>query len=902
MKKSLLFTIVMALLCLFGNVKAQTEVPGSFSYPADAWIWTGNGSDSNWDTQGNWTPPTNSNNEVYPGQSVNNDKVYIPVVSTQYPTVIINTKLQAIYLESGAMLKRQYLLDADQWYTDIKVPTNRWILVASPLKGVLSGDFYTAAQGGTYTGALAPSVYNGEPGGSTDADVHNRRFPYIVYERLFSNATRLRYAAYDSIVSFSPTWANPTNAMAYQFQPGEALEILARGNYQAGVTGYEYFHFPSNNDEYYYFNSLGQITKNPDGTDFKEVGLQDKRTNSGKPVFDSPSTTIKLERNTSDLEGQHEGSPLWAVGNPAFASLDILKFLKENVRLGYTARYLYKHVAGNGEAKYADGEGDGDVHDVIYYLDRNGNALAASIGADEEQPIQAGDITTKEPYINSNRGFKVVAGTGVEQETHYPEWILGDYEMQLDIHESNWDLDRHFIWWNDVSEGTNTSLRQTNVNITISKDPSNPNNVIISNFCGFAQPISAYVNTTTQTIDFNAGQVLGNYSGWTRGTNRSNNVVEDGSNIDMVLMVPNKNSQIQTQKKTITENVKSGIGWLDYRVQTDAASNVDKQTSFHIRYYIENDKVKLESTSGFAAYPDVSTKTNFTNYYYVGNVSTSNVAQFYCSAWNCFDSYSGEKDYVSSSTTGQTTNKLSVLFTDEMFTTTQIAGSQLAPRRTAAHGNNLASINVNYNNRKANSFIIRDEVSVNGYDTEEDAAVLGELDEEVFSLSTLAGKTRVAVNALNDTTRCQIVLTGVNGDVDLVFDNLAALGENVRLFDANDSTYAPLNGNHATTTVTFGVNDSPLRYSLVWDYTPIIAGNETLTAIDFTAFSPAKGEVKVMSNELLKGVRVYNAAGQLITSNNANANEVSFSNLLSGIYVIEAYTANGKATKKVDVK
>lgn len=938
MKKSLLFTLVMALLCLFGNVKAQTtEAPGSFSHPSDAWIWTGEGSTDRWDDPDNWEHPSTATNN-YPGHlnsAVNpTDKVYIPVVSTKYPTLDALINIQSIYLESGAMLKGQYLLKAQQWYADIKVPTNRWVLVASPLKGVLSGDFYTAAQGGTYTGALAPSVYNGQPGGSTDADVHNRRFPYIVYERLFSNATRLRYAAYDSIVSFSPTWANPTNAMAYQFQPGEALEILARGNYQAGVTGYEYFHFPSNNDEYYYFNSLGQITKNPDGTDFKEVGLQDKRVESGKPIYDGATKTIELQRNTSDLEGSHEGSTLWAIGNPAFASLDIKEFLIENVKRGKTARYLYKHVASTtGTA------GDADGSDIIYYLGRNNQLVFQALS---EDPTPTSDpIETKTPYINSNRGFKVANGTGKAATTNYPEEIIGTYQMNLQIHPMNWHLQvyagsRNNGSWENAQEGgstgTHNTLRSDEVNITIDKHPTDPNKVIIYNFIGMAAPFEATVSTVNNAIKIDAGQVLGKVGQlWERGRTRgylkerewwdlggifrewTDYPVETGENVDLVLMTTRNDNPItySTDTITVTQKARSDYDQADFRVQTSVATNVSPQI-LTLRYTISNGTVTLEATSPFAAYPDVTDKEHYYNHYSVGKTThstnsgytagTFGLQNFYTTAWNCFDSYTGSKSYTTSSSTGANTDRISVFFTENMFTTTQKDASQQSPRRAAAQGSGMVSINVNYNNRKVNTFIVRDEEAANDFDEVEDAAILSDFDEAKFSLGTLAGKTRVAVNALNDTTRCQIVLTGVNGDVDLVFDNLAALGENVRLFDANDSTYTPLNGNHATTTVTFGVNDSPLRYSLVWDYTPIIAGNETLTAIDFTAFSPAKGEVKVMSNELLKGVRVYNAAGQLITSNNANANEVSFSNLLSGIYVIEAYTANGKATKKVDVK
>lgn len=914
MKKPLLFTIVMALLCLFGNVKAQT--PGSFECPADAWEWNANGTTYRWDEAGNWTAPKNGAPvvngvaEQFPGQLTSTDTVYIPNTNAnkngKYPVMDATINVSAIYLESGAMLGNQFHLNAAEWYTDITVPTNRWILVSSPLRGTYSGDYYTTTQGGSYNGPFAPSVYDATSGNEGP----NRKFPYVIYERLFSNATQIRYAAYD-IDQWDQNWANPTNALAYQFQPGEAVQILARGRGAAGET--ETFHFPASDTEYYYYNSNGQITQK-NGADWAETGLS--REQSGKPVYNASSMNVTLTRNIP--EGQTP-SKLWAVGNPAFASLDIEAFLKENLRLGNTARYLYKHVAGDGSVSEAEGS------DVIYYLGSNGLATRAILN---EQPIQPGNLTTSEPHINSNRGFKVVQGTGKAATTNYPEDLIGDYTMQLNVHPMNWhiqvwDASSILVWrhdWQDAQEGSsvgqNTAPRATNVNITISKHPTSADSVIITNFIGMSQPITAYVNTTNNRIQFKVGQVLNQFAGWSRGRERgwfgSAPDEEYGDNINMVLMPALNNQQLTfTDDVTVTEKARSNYDQADFRIQTQVANNVDANTRFEFGYTIDNDNVTLTSMSAFAAYPNVSDKNDYFNYYNVGTTThssnsgytdgTFSLVNFFTSAWNCFDSYNGSKPITTGSTVGQASDEITLLFTEKMFTTHTRAASQQSPRRSAAQSD-MASISTTINNSTINTLITRFDNASNGYDAVEDAAVLGDFDEAKISLGTLAGTTVVAVNAINDTTRCQIVLTGVNGDVDLVFDNLAALGENVRLFDANDSTYTPLNGNHATTTVTFGVNDSPLRYSLVWDYTPIIAGNETLTAIEFTAFSPAKGEVKVMSNELLKGVRVYNAAGQLITSNNANANEVSFSNLLSGIYVIEAYTANGKATKKVDVK
>lgn len=909
MKKSLLFTIVMALLCLFGNVKAQT--PGSFECPDDAWEWKADGTTNRWDEAGNWTAPKNGAPTVngvaeqFPGQLTSTDKVYIPNTNAtkngKYPVMDATINVSAIYLESGAMLGNQFHLNAAEWYTDITVPTNRWILVSSPLRGTYSGDYYTTTQGGSYNGPFAPSVYDATSGNEGP----NRKFPYVIYERLFSNATQIRYAAYD-IDQWDQNWANPTNALAYQFQPGEAVQVLARGRGDAGET--ETFHFPASDTEYYYYNSNGQITQK-NGADWAETGLS--REQSGKPVYNASSMNVTLTRNVP--EGA-TASTYWAVGNPAFASLNIEEFLKENERLGYTTPYLYKHEAAGDGCTPTEAVGLGDV--VFVY-----NRLA---GKDKPKlSYSAPSGVTSEPYINTGRGFRVVKGSGTARQHNHME-ILGEYTMSLDIAEINWKMLMDESWlngaiirrWAEKLTGTTSneeslSNLSTNYNITISQDPNNSNKVFISNFAGIANTtIEATIDETNQNIIIAGGTTVveNPYSSatWTPGDNANNNdkFTIQGRN-------PSQNNFIfhgNQYSSSISQNIRSNQGGRPYEIQTQYADNVSESYGVTIHYEIDeaNHTVTL-TTTPFAIYP-----TNKGHYYYKGITWHSessltggqfSIGNLFCSTWNCFNGYTGNKSYTpTTSAAGQASDELTLSFTEKMFTASSRSNSQKSPKQSASLVGDFATVSATINNLTFSTIINRAEDASNDFSVSEDAAILGEFDDSKLSLGTLAGSTRVAVNVINDTTRCQIVFTGVNGDVDLVFDNLAALGENVRLFDANDSTYTPLNGNHATTTVTFGVNDSPLRYSLVWDYTPIIAGNETLTAIDFTAFSPAKGEVKVMSNELLKGVRVYNAAGQLITSNNANANEVSFSNLLSGIYVIEAYTANGKATKKVDVK
>lgn len=227
-----------------------------------------------------------------------------------------------------------------------------------------------------------------------------------------------------------------------------------------------------------------------------------------------------------------------------------------------------------------------------------------------------------------------------------------------------------------------------------------------------------------------------------------------------------------------------------------------------------------------------------------------------------------------------------------------------APRKTAAQGSTMASVTLKDGNRTANTLITRRENGHNGYNAFEDVSLI-DVNDNAKSIATLAGNQMVAVNTLGDTTAVQLVLNNANGNVALTFDNLAALGSNARLFDATTGSETPLDANHEELTVNMTVNDSPLRYSIIWD---VVSGTEEVELpmtdgdLWFKAFSSAKGTVKVTSNENMASVRLYDSTGKLVGSKVNAQNETMFEYLLSGIYVVEVSNGSETQSMKVNVK
>lgn len=227
-----------------------------------------------------------------------------------------------------------------------------------------------------------------------------------------------------------------------------------------------------------------------------------------------------------------------------------------------------------------------------------------------------------------------------------------------------------------------------------------------------------------------------------------------------------------------------------------------------------------------------------------------------------------------------------------------------APRKTAAQGSTMASVKLVDGDRTANTLITRRDNAKNGFNAFEDASVI-DLDNTTKLLATLAGNQVVAVNTLGDTTAVQLYLRNLNGNFTLTFDNLEALGSNARLVDNETGMQTPLNGRHQDLTLSMTVNDSPLRYSIIWD---VVSGTEDvelpLTDGDlwFKALSTAKGTIKVVSSENMASVRLYDSTGKLVGSKVNAQNETMFEYLLSGIYVVEVSNGSETQSMKVNVK
>ena len=260
-----------------------------------------------------------SNDQTFPGQ----------LKTERYRVSLLNQ----IHFEPGAeMLHAEYLLYNKAW-VDYQLGKGRWYTLASPLKAVVAGDFYTDSDDGvekqeyftdiTFTGN---GLYNND-------NLLNNRFNPSVYQRawkgestevpLYTDATTTKN------VAISGNWSALTNDVAEKYEPGTGFSLKVQD-----VTDSATFRLPKADTEYYYYS---QGETNP-GEDDKVDNISKENTHrlQSDEIYqrtdNSTVGSIQVKKFTVPL-GESADGQYYLVGNPFMAHLDMAKFFAENSNL-----------------------------------------------------------------------------------------------------------------------------------------------------------------------------------------------------------------------------------------------------------------------------------------------------------------------------------------------------------------------------------------------------------------------------------------------------------------------------------------------------------------------------------------------------------------------------------------
>lgn len=269
--------------------------------------------------------------------------------------------LDEIHFEPGAeMLHAEYLLYNKAW-VDYQLGKGRWYTLASPLKDVVAGDFYTDSDSGKEMQEYFTDITFAGNGLYNNGTLPNNRFSPSVYQRawkgestevpLYTDATNTKN------VAISGNWSALYNKVDEAYTPGTGFSLKVQDlpvNSQTAL-----FRLPKADDSYTYYSQDGTEPDEDDkvGNISKDNAHRLKSDELYVRNIDINASGQKKDPITISLPEAAHGD-YYLVGNPFMAHLDMEKFFEENTSFAE----MYWLVTENGQEVAVGGSGDGLIN------------------------------------------------------------------------------------------------------------------------------------------------------------------------------------------------------------------------------------------------------------------------------------------------------------------------------------------------------------------------------------------------------------------------------------------------------------------------------------------------------------------------------------------------------------
>ena len=284
--------------------------------------------------------------------------------------------LDEIHFEPGAEMMHAELLDYKKAWVDYQLAGGRWYALSSPLKGVVSGDFYTDPSGMEaqeyFTDITFDGKINGTISSAGNVNENNSRTNPSVYQRGWkdANATMVGVGSGDTGErAIAGNWSAVYNKAdeGYDAGTGFSLKVLDLPEGTNNAT----FRLPKADTKYTYSGgtTTAQETDPITRTNANKLHVTDLNSENTSPI------TVTLEANGNN--------PYYLVGNPFMAHLDMSAFFNNDV--------------------------NGSVLEKKYWLVTDGNQTAA-VGTEGSWVTVDGNST---PTVAPLQSFFVQKKTGV---------------------------------------------------------------------------------------------------------------------------------------------------------------------------------------------------------------------------------------------------------------------------------------------------------------------------------------------------------------------------------------------------------------------------------------------------------------------------------------------------------
>ena len=263
--------------------------------------------------------------------------------------------LNQIHFEPGAeMLHAEYLLYDTAW-VDYELTGGRWYTLASPLQGVVAGDFYTDSS----TGKEGSEYFKDIEFNTilNDGIEDNNRFNPSVYQRAWKgNATLITTGNNSSgtskDVAVSGNWSALYNDVTDAYTPGTGFSLKVQDLPTGSDDRKALFRLPKADPSYsYYYQGSTQPGGSVDITRYKPGRLRSDTlfTRNTDITNAKPGGNIVVQ-----LDDSYDGT-YYLVGNPFMAHLDMEEFFGENDAFNR----IYWLVTENGQEAVVGSDGEG---------------------------------------------------------------------------------------------------------------------------------------------------------------------------------------------------------------------------------------------------------------------------------------------------------------------------------------------------------------------------------------------------------------------------------------------------------------------------------------------------------------------------------------------------------------
>lgn len=263
-----------------------------------------------------------------------------------------------IHFEPGAeMVHAEYLL-YNKAYVDYELEGGKWYTLASPLQGVVAGDFYTdKATGKERQEYFTDITFDGQTAENKNSDANNAdepnsRFSPTVYQRAWSGTAEMNLASTTSSSTIQGTsraisgnWSSLYNDVTVPYTAGTGFSLRVQ-DLPAGADNKALFRLPKADESYSYYSDDENASGTAESITRTKAGLL-RSDDLFKRVVSDPShdynkdekaITVVLGEDGKGKDGENTNYPVvpsangdyYLIGNPFITQLDMKKFFETN--------------------------------------------------------------------------------------------------------------------------------------------------------------------------------------------------------------------------------------------------------------------------------------------------------------------------------------------------------------------------------------------------------------------------------------------------------------------------------------------------------------------------------------------------------------------------------------------